>query len=270
MGTLSSRDVGSEFDGEEFAEGRGGVRARGRAPFHVFFLGRVSYGEMAGLQGRLGYELGESGGPAASLALCEHPPTLTVGRLGSRAHIVEDDADLRRLGYGAPLWVRRGGGVFAHGPGRLEAYLIADLDRLGLSVPGYLSRLAGAVVDTLAEFDLRATVRDDPPGVYLDHARVAALGISVSRGVTSHGVTLNVGASPFREPEIVEPGPNGWALATTSMEARRRNPAPGNRVREALARNVERRFRLERVCVQSHHPSLRPRPLPSTSRPHAS
>src|SRR5690606_16488935 len=115
------------------------------------------------LQRRLVYDLGESEA-AGALVLCEHPPTISIGRSGSRAHIAADDEELRRLGI-AVRWVNRGGGTTLHLPGQLNAYLALDLDRAGLDLQGFLDGLHRATIGVLADFDLKGTTRRQSPGV---------------------------------------------------------------------------------------------------------
>src|SRR5947199_8579390 len=93
-------------------------------PLEVFMLGLVDFEEAQQLQRGLVYDLGERDG--GSLVLCEHEPVITVGRSGSRSHIVPDDDELRDLGIKVH-WVNRGGGCILHMPGQLAAYLALPL-----------------------------------------------------------------------------------------------------------------------------------------------
>jgi len=224
-------------------------------PLEVYLLGLVDFEEAQRLQRRLAYDLGERGG--AALVLCEHPPTISVGRNGSRLHIAPDDVALRALGV-RTHWVNRGGGCVLHLPGQLAAYVTLSLDRLGLDLGGYLKRLHASVIDTLGEFDLKGETRPDLPGVFLGASRVASVGIAVNRGVAYHGLTLNVG--PFLEPfEMIleEPGVGPAPLHQTSMESRRQRLTPMPKVRESLVRRFEAGFGLERHHVYTHHPLIR-------------
>ena len=157
-------------------------------------LGLVDFSEVQQLQRRIVYELGEQGG--AVLILCEHPPTISVGRSGSRAHIGPDDETLQAMGIKVH-WVNRGGGCVLHLPGQLAAYFALPLDTFGLNLQGYLDRLHATIMMVLEEFDLAGSVRADLPGVFSGPARIATVGVAVSRSIAYHGLTLNVG--PYLE-----------------------------------------------------------------------
>ena len=167
------------------------MRPTPRLPtLEVYMLGLVDFLEVQQLQRRIVYELGEKGG--AVLILCEHPPTISVGRSGSRAHIGPDDELLQALGI-TVHWVNRGGGCVLHLPGQIAMYFALSLDMFGLNLQGYLDRLHTTIIRVLDEFDLAGSVRADIPGVFSGPARIATVGVAVSRSIAYHGLTLNVG-----------------------------------------------------------------------------
>jgi lipoyl(octanoyl) transferase len=220
----------------------------------VYMLGLVDFAELQLLQRRIVYERGDRGG--AGLILCEHPPTISIGRSGSRAHIAADDEALASMGI-RTYYVNRGGGCILHVPGQLAAYLIMPLDARGLSVQGYLDRLHATIQDVLGEFDVSGSSRPDLAGVFSGPARIATVGIAVNRWIAYHGLTLNVG--PYLElfDLIEEPGIGPAPLRQTSMESRRQRATPMSKVREALIRKVEGAFGLEHHHLYTHHPQVR-------------
>ena len=119
-----------------------------------------------------------------------------MGRAGSRAHIGPDDDTLRALGIKVH-WVNRGGGCVFHLPGQLSAYFALSLETFGLTVGDYVDRLHTAIVLVLEEFDLTGTFRPGIPGVFSGQARIATVGVAVTRWIAYHGLTLNVG--PYLE-----------------------------------------------------------------------
>jgi lipoyl(octanoyl) transferase len=223
-------------------------------PLEIYMLGLVDFSEVQQLQRRFIYDLGEQAG--AFLILCEHPPTISVGRSGSRAHIGPDDETLQAFGIKVH-WVNRGGGCVLHLPGQLAAYLALPLETFGLSLQVYLDRLHTVIVGVLEEFDLAGAIRADLPGVFSGPARIATVGVAVSRSIAYHGLTLNVG--PFLDlfDVMYEPGIGGIPLRHTSMEARRQRHTAMSKVREALIRHVETEFGLKRHHVYTRHPLIR-------------
>lgn len=232
-----------------------------QAPLEVFLLGTVDLDSLVNLQRRLVYEYGEREGGA--LILCEHPPSITVGRSGSRAHIRADDEELRSWGIHV-RWVNRGGGVVLHWPGQIAMYAVLPLAPLGLDLRGYVDGLERVLTGTLAEFDMTASARSDYPGAFVGAERVGTLGIAVNRWIAYYGLSLNVG--PFLAPFglLDEPGPNGQPMKYTSMEARRQRPTPIPKVKEALVRQFEDVFGLERHLVFTDHPLVRPKTAPNS------
>ena len=119
------------------------------------------------------------------LWLVEHDPVFTLGQAGKPEHVL--------LPGDIPvLHVDRGGQVTYHGPGQLVAYPLLDLRRLRIGVRDYVCRIEQAVIDTLADWNIEGRRRDGAPGVYVDGAKVAALGIRVRRGCAFHGLAFNI------------------------------------------------------------------------------
>lgn len=233
-------------------------------PLELYLLGIIEFDDVQRLQRRLVYDVGESGGGA--LILCEHPPTITVGRSGSRAHVLLDDVELREAGVRVH-WVNRGGGCILHTPGQLVAYLILPLQPLGLTLLGYMDHLHQVLLEVLREFDLPGETRRDLPGVFFGGARVASIGVAVTRWIAYHGLTLNVGTFLGDFSVLEEPGIGLQPLRQTSMESRRQRPAPMPKVREALVRSVEAAFGLEQHHVYTDHPLIRRKARPHVHVP---
>ncbi len=122
----------------------------------------------------------------------EHDPVFTLGQAGKPEHVLMP-------GDIPVLKVDRGGQVTYHGPGQIVAYPLLDLKRLKIGVRDYVCKLEQSVIDTLAHWNLHGERRDGAPGVYVDGAKVAALGIRVRRGCTFHGLAFNIAMdlSPF-------------------------------------------------------------------------
>lgn len=119
------------------------------------------------------------------LWLVEHDPVFTLGQAGKPEHVLMP-------GDIPVIKVDRGGQVTYHGPGQIVAYPLLDLKRLKIGVRDYVCRIEQAVIDTLDHWNIHAVRRDGAPGVYVNNAKVAALGIRVRRGCTFHGLAFNV------------------------------------------------------------------------------
>ena len=120
---------------------------------------------------------------ADELWLLEHPPVYTLGLAADAAHGP-------RIDNGIPLvQVERGGEITYHGPGQLVLYTLVDLARRGIKVKQFVALLEQSVIDLLGG---RGERRPGAPGIYVGGAKVAALGIRVSRGCAYHGLALNV------------------------------------------------------------------------------
>ncbi len=117
--------------------------------------------------------------------LTEHEPVFTQGQAGKAEHLLMP-------GDIPVVQSDRGGQVTYHGPGQLVAYLLFDLRRLQLTVRGLVSGIEQAVTETLADYGIAAAPRSDAPGVYVDGAKIASLGLRVRRGCSYHGLSLNV------------------------------------------------------------------------------
>ncbi len=116
--------------------------------------------------------------------LLEHPPVYTQGQAGKPEHLIAATA--------IPVVpIDRGGQITYHGPGQLVAYVLVDLRRLGYGIRELVMRMEQAVIDLLADHGVAAARQPGAPGVYVDGAKIAALGLRVKHGCTYHGLALN-------------------------------------------------------------------------------
>ena len=115
----------------------------------------------------------------------EHDPVFTLGQAGKDEHVLMP-------GEIPVIHVDRGGQVTYHGPGQIVVYPLLDLKRLKVGVRDYVCRIEQAIIDTLGEWNIGAARRDGAPGVYVNGAKVAALGIRVRRGCSFHGLAFNI------------------------------------------------------------------------------
>jgi lipoyl(octanoyl) transferase len=125
------------------------------------------------------------------LLLLEHAHVYTNGRRGRREHLLIDEARLETLGA-SYVEVDRGGDITYHGAGQLVGYPILDLVHARLGVREYVGALERALLQTASRFGVNATREPGFPGIWIGRAKLAAIGVKVSRGVTYHGFSLNV------------------------------------------------------------------------------
>lgn len=154
-------------------------------------LGRVGYEDALEAMRRFTAERGP--GTADEIWLLEHPPVYTLGQAGKTEHLLHD-------GAGIPVvHTDRGGQITYHGPGQLIAYLLIDLARRGLKVRQLVAIMEQTLIDTLTDYGIQAERLAGAPGVYVDGAKIAALGLRVRRGCSYHGLSLNIDMdlSPF-------------------------------------------------------------------------
>jgi len=142
--------------------------------------------------------------------LVEHPPVFTQGQAGKPEHLLMS-------GDIPVVQSDRGGQITYHGPGQVVLYMLVNLRRSGLGVRAAVTALETSVVDLLSEFGISGAADPHAPGVYVDGAKVAALGLRVRKGCCYHGVALNVDMdlSPYQR--INPCGYAGQAVTSTSQ-----------------------------------------------------
>lgn len=117
--------------------------------------------------------------------LVEHPPVYTFGMNADPTHLLDP--------AGVPVvQTDRGGQVTYHGPGQVVCYVLVDIKRRGLGIRSLVQTLESSVVATVAGYGVEAYARRDAPGVYVDAAKLAAIGLRIRRGASYHGLALNV------------------------------------------------------------------------------
>jgi len=169
------------------------------------------------------------------LLLVEHFPVYTIGRGGDAANMLANAKRLREIGAEL-VRVDRGGDITFHGPGQLVAYPIVEL-RDPLDLRRYVRILEAAVLDTAAVFGVQGTRFDGRPGIWLDDERkLAAIGVRVKRGVTTHGLALNVNTDLKWFDEMIPCGIPG--IEVTSLARELGSSVPMEAVEDELVRQL--------------------------------
>jgi lipoyl(octanoyl) transferase len=194
-------------------------------------LGTVDY--RAALEEMRSFTARRDDATGDELWLLEHPPVYTLGLGADPAHGPRSD-------NGIPLMqVERGGEITYHGPGQVVLYVLVDLARRAIKVREFVAMLEQSVIDLLAERGIEAARRPGAPGVYVEGAKIAALGIRVARGRTFHGLALNVDVdlAPFA---AIDPcGYPGLAVTRTrDLGVAGTSDELGGRLAEILAARI--------------------------------
>ena len=182
------------------------------APCEVVDLGRVGYARALALQTDL-VGRRKRGEIPDQLLILEHPHVVTMGRNGHAENLLASPELRERSGIDFHD-TDRGGDVTYHGPGQIVGYPILDLREWKRDVGAYLRALEQVLIETLAEFGIAGVRMPGATGVWVDGAKVAAMGVHISRWVTSHGFALNLDPDLDYFRYIV---PCGLRLPVTSM-----------------------------------------------------
>lgn len=205
-------------------------------PIEATWLGRIAYRDAwerqkALLERRVGGEI------ADQLLLLEHDAVLTLGRQADDAHVLARPSELRRRRIEV-IRVERGGEVTYHGPGQLVAYPILKLGERGLLVRPLVQALEAAMIETCAALGVEAYRRDGHPGCWVGGEpsgqpgergrpprKVGALGLRIERGVSYHGIALNID-SDLRDFELIDPCGEPGLVSTSIAEELGRTAEP--------------------------------------------
>ena len=173
-------------------------------------------------------------GSTSEAWIVEHPPVFTQGQAGKPEHLLA----VKEIPV---VQSDRGGQVTYHGPGQVVIYLLLNLRDTGMGIRGLVTAIEDSIIAMLAEHNIDAASRRDAPGVYVDDAKIAALGLRVKRGFTYHGLSFNLDMdlSPFQQIN-----PCGYqGLAVTQ----------GSELGLSLSFEQVANAILEQLCSRIHH-----------------
>jgi lipoyl(octanoyl) transferase len=194
--------------------GETGVCPLFQAACEVVDLGRMGYARAFELQRDL-VERRKRGEIPDQLLIVEHPHVVTMGRNGHMENVLASPDILQRAGIELH-YTDRGGDVTYHGPGQIVGYPIFDLREWNRDVVAYLRALEQVLIEALSEFGVAAGRMRGATGVWVEGAKIAAIGVHISRWVTSHGFALNLDTDLDYFKYIV---PCGLTQPVTSMRA---------------------------------------------------
>lgn len=187
----------------------------------VEWLGRMRYREAWDVQ-RARHAARDAGEIADTLLLVEHEPVLTLGRHARDEHVIASPAELERRGIEV-IRVERGGEVTYHGPGQLVAYPIVRLRELPVLLRPFVRALELTMADVAARYGVQAAPRPGYPGVWVEQdgprpRKLGALGLRVERGISYHGIALNI-STRLEDFELIDPcGMAGLDVTSVARE----------------------------------------------------
>lgn len=221
----------------------------------AYLLGCVGFESLLALQRRLVYEVGGERSRGV-LILCEVPPLITVGRAGSRAHILFEPHELWARAW-PTHWINRGGGCLLHLPGQLQIINVMALDHHKVDVATYLDRMHEVLRDICRECDAAAMRRPDRPGIWVGERQLAHIGVAVQDWVAYYGASLNIDPDldHFRGVRC-----DGAPLPMTSLARERKGPVRPALIRQRLVETFAQRFGFDRMTIFHRHPMLTPVP----------
>jgi len=196
-------------------------------------LGRVDYSEALELQ-RRNVALRKAGAMPDTLLLLQHPHVYTLGRNARKEHLLVSSQFLTKVGAEV-FETDRGGDITYHGPGQLVGYPILDLTRHRRDITWYMRALEEVLIGVAAGFGIRAQRLSGATGVWVGSEKLVAMGVHISRWVTSHGFAFNVNTDLRYFEHIVPCGLRGKGV--TSIE-------------KLLGRNVEIEAVAQRVIEE--------------------
>lgn len=215
---------------------------------HATWLGQVPYIDAWRMQEAVATRVRDGG--AERLLLLEHEPVYTIGRRGTTDHLLVGPDVLRAAGASV-YRVDRGGDITYHGPGQLVGYPITAF-REGADLVAYVRAIEDALRDALAEYGVASRTERGKTGVWVDlpdgrSAKIGAIGVRVSRGVTTHGFALNVSTDLAAFERVL---PCGFQHEVASLE-RLGVSAETSEVGERCARAIAARLGRELVIGTS-------------------
>jgi lipoate-protein ligase B len=215
------------------------MKPRKTHPWHAVDLGRMPYPDAWELQRQLVEARAQGRLDTDVILFVEHPPVFTLGRRGGRENLLVSEETLRRSGVPI-VQVERGGNITYHGPGQLVVYPIVHLPGAGLGVVDMVDRLEEVMIRTCAAWGVAAGRNQLNRGAWVGMKKIGSIGIAVRRGVSFHGLALNVNLDPTPFCWIQPCGLEG--VGVTSIQAEGREPVGLAEVRPVLQSRMEAVF----------------------------
>ncbi|RLB18842.1 MAG: octanoyltransferase [Deltaproteobacteria bacterium] len=203
--------------------------------WHIAELGTQPYRPVLDLQHRLVEELQKGELETDTVLLLEHEPVFTLGHNGGRENLTVSEKVLKQKGIEV-VETERGGNITYHGPGQIIAYPIIRMNRLALGIPEYVEGLEEVMLRTSSDWGVRAERNSLNHGIWVGRRKLGSVGIAIRRGISFHGIALNVNLSLEPFCWINPCGLSGVAM--TSLEEEGAQNVDVALVREGIVRHL--------------------------------
>lgn len=224
-----------------------------------YLFGSVPFAIMTDWQRRMAWHIGQSSRLRIAVAFCVHEPLITVGRRGSRRHILMTGEQLRHH-HLEVQWVARGGGCILHGPGQLAVYTLVPIERFGWSAGTLLGRLRQATLRAFHSLSIHAQAGQEDFGVWGRSGQLASMGIAVRQGISQYGLYINVNPPMDNYRFVLTASEHrGWGGVLNRMGclmAERRQGITLPQLRSALVESLAPVLQCSTYHVYSSHPWL--------------
>lgn len=181
------------------------------------------------------------------LIFCEHEPVITLGKSAKQSNMLFNEEWLKRQGVSV-FETERGGDITFHGPGQLVAYPHFDIEQMGKGVKAFIYSIEEVIISTVKHFGIDASRYEGFTGVWIDKdlptaRKIAAIGVKCSRGVTMHGLALNVNTELKYFDMIVPCGIEGKSVTSIAKELGKE--VSMSEVKEVMKKQFEKEFEVE-------------------------
>jgi lipoate-protein ligase B len=161
-------------------------------------LKKIEYEEAFDLQHRIVDAMNKGSINHDFLFILEHPPVFTLGKNGGRENLVVSDSFLKER-HIKTVQIERGGNITYHGPGQLVAYPILNINKMALAVKDYVDGLEEVMIRTASNYGITAERNEKNHGIWIKNSKLGSIGLAIKRGVSFHGLAMNINMSlePF-------------------------------------------------------------------------
>ncbi|MGE5410181.1 MAG: lipoyl(octanoyl) transferase LipB [Clostridiales bacterium] len=219
-----------------------------------FDLGMIAYDNAWDLQKKT-FELRRNNSIKDTLYLLEHPNTYTLGKVTDKANLISSEEFLKKNNISI-FEIDRGGDITYHGPGQIVGYPIIDLKLWKQDTHLYLRGLEEVIIRTCKDYGINATRIDKLTGVWIDHRKIAAIGIKVSRWITMHGFAFNVNTDLSLFNGIIPCGIKDKEV--TSLKKELGSEINLSEVKSRLVSNFSEVFSYDKVNAQNKREIIHP------------